>query len=196
VSGWLGIQRFDHETEFGVDLIRNGRAIRVWEKAAFFEYTDELKQTTKDYPIDGVFGRIVGEICINHVPVDFLKQDFQRSSAEWQRAMQYLRGDSSLQPKKDGASQNQSPMFRLYQGYRRVRDIGRKDMYMGFWTADGPRRISRDVEKELYARFRNREPGYFDDTEWWKLVEQADQPPLEEFVQCPACLADNSGLHR
>src|SRR4030095_17166661 len=103
VRGWVGIQRFDDQTAFGVDLIRNGRAIRIDEKAAFFEFTDEFKKTTKDYPIDSPFGRIVGEIHLDHVPVDFLKQDFQRSSEEWQGAIEFLRGSSSLQPTQPGA---------------------------------------------------------------------------------------------
>lgn len=191
VTGWVGIQRFDSETEFGIDLIRNGRAIKVGEKAAFFEFTDEFKHTVKDYPIDGPYGRIVGEIHLNHVPVDFLKQDFQRASPEWQRSITFLRGDSSLQPKKEGAADNNSSIFMLYQGFRRVRDIGKKDMYMGYWTPEGPKRISRDVEREYYAKFLQRLPGFFDDPEWWKLVEHADLKPVEEFIQCPSCLADN-----
>ena len=99
----MGIQRYDDETDYGIDLIRNGRAIRIGEQKAFFEYTDEFKHTTKDYPVDSPYGRIVGEIQLNHVPVDFLKQDFQRSSPEWQRAMSALRGDSSLKPSEPGA---------------------------------------------------------------------------------------------
>src|SRR5947207_14287597 len=100
------IQRLVDSTEFGIDLIRIGRAIRISEKAAFFEYTDEFKKTLKDYPIDSPFGRIVGEVHLNHVPVDFLKQDFQRSSPEWQRASAFLRGESSLQPTQHGAELN------------------------------------------------------------------------------------------
>jgi hypothetical protein len=131
IQGWVGIQRFDDPTRFGIDLIRNGRAIRIAEKPAFFEFVDEFKEAIKDYPIDGPYGRIVGEIHLNHVPVDFLKQDFQRSSPEWQRAMEYLRGCSSLQPTKPGADNNTSPIFKLFQGYRKVRKIGRGHMYMG-----------------------------------------------------------------
>ena len=52
VYGWVGIQRFDHETNFGIDLIRNGRAIRIGEKSAFFSFVDEFKREIKDYPID------------------------------------------------------------------------------------------------------------------------------------------------
>ena len=50
VRGWIGIQRFDDQSFFGVDLIRNGRAIRLAEKAAFFEFTDEFKKNIAGTP--------------------------------------------------------------------------------------------------------------------------------------------------
>ena len=142
-----------------------------------------------DYPIDGPFGRIVGEIHLDYVPVDFLKRDFQRSTPEWQRAMSFIRGDSSLQPTQKGADANQSPMFKLYQGYRSVRIAGTKDMYMGYWdaTKNGPHRISREVEEDFIRRFKNKEPGYFDDAKWWEKVEEADKPPVPELPTCPEC---------
>jgi ribosomal protein L40E len=193
VRGWVGIQRFDDASNFGIDLIRNGRTIRVAEKGAFFDFADELGVTTKDYPIDQPYGRIIGEIHLDHVPVDFQKQDFQRASSEWADAIRLLRGDSSLQPNKPGADTNNSPIFQLYQGYRRVRNVGRRDMYMGQWDpgAERPRRVSRELEQQYHARFLTREPGYFDDTEWWKLVEAADSRPVEELVACPDCGAEN-----
>lgn len=193
VWGWVGIQRFDSDTNYGIDLIRNGRAIRKAEKQAFFEYTDDLGNITKDYPIDSQYGRIVGEIHLDHVPVDFMKTDFQRSSAEWVRAIKYLRGESSLQPKKVGADKNDSPIFRLYQGYRRVRNFGKGDMYMGYWDPQEKKacRISRDTEAEYFKKFQDKIPGYYDDSEWWKLVESADQPPVAELIECPECGAQN-----
>jgi len=192
VRGWVGIQRFDDANDFGIDLIRNGRAIRKFEKDAFFTWTDSRGRQIKDYPIDSPYGRIVGEVHIDHVPTDFLKQDFQRTSPEWIRVISFLRGESSLQPKlaaEAGEPANTSPVYRLYQGYRRVRDIGTRDMYMGFWEpgADRPARISREKEQEMYASFRAREPGFYDDAEWWRLVEQADRKPVEHLVECPNC---------
>lgn len=193
VTGWVGIQRFDSDTEFGVDLIRNGRAIKIGEKSAFFEFVDEFKHTIKDYPIDSQYGRIVGEVHLDYVPVDFLKQDFQRSSVEWQKAMSFLRGNSSLQPTQPGASENASPIFKLFQAYRRVRQFGKGDMYMGYWDADSrsARRISRDIETDYYSKFKQKLPGFYDDAEWWKLVESADQPPVEDLPECPSCGAQN-----
>lgn len=193
VRGWVGIQRFDSDTDYGIDLIRNGRAIRKSEKQAFFEFVDEFGNVTKDYPIDSQYGRIVGEIHIDHVPVDFMKTDFQRNSAEWMRAMSFLRGESSLQPKKPGADQNKSVLFRLYQAYRRVRNFGKGDMYMGVWDAATKKatRISREKEAEYFEKFKQRLPGFYDDSEWWKLVETADQPPVEELIECEECGAQN-----
>ena len=193
IYGWIGIQRFDDETDFGIDLIRNGRAIRIAEKNAFFEFVDELKHVTKDYPIDSQYGRIIGEVSLDFVPVDFLKQDFQRSSDEWQRAMKFLRGESSLQPTKPGADDNDSIVFKLYQGYRRVRNFGKADMYMGYWDSESnsARRISRDVEKEYYEKFKQRIPGFYDDAEWWKRVEEADEKPLVTLIDCPSCGSQN-----
>lgn len=193
VSGWVGIQRFDSDTDFGIDLIRNGRSIKIGEKSAFFEYVDEFKHTIKDYPIDSQYGRIVGEVHLDYVPVDFLKQDFQRSSVEWQKAMTFLRGNSSLQPTQPGASENTSPIYKLFQAYRRVRQFGKGDMYMGYWDADSrsAKRISRDIEADYYSKFKQKLPGFYDDAEWWKLVESADQPPVEELPECPSCGAQN-----
>lgn len=193
VRGWVGIQRFDDMAEYGIDLIRNGRAIRISEKAAFFEFVDEFQKVIKDYPIDSNYGRIVGEVHLNHVPVDFMKQDFQRSSPEWHRAITFLRGESSLQPTQPRADQNDSPIFKLFQGYRKVKTAGKTDMYMGVWdpVKEEPRRISRDVEKEFYEKFKKKEPGYYDDAEWWKKVEEADKKPVKEMPLCPVCGCQN-----
>lgn len=194
IHGWIGIQRFDHATMFGIDLIRNGRAIRPNEKNAFFTYVDEFKREIKDYPIDSQYGRIVGEIHLDFVPVDFLKQDFQRSSDEWHRAMKFIRGESSLQPRQPGAENNNSPLFKLYQGYRRVRVFGTTDMYMGYWDeVEGkPARLTtRAIEEEYYEKFLKREPGYYDDAEWWKLVEEASRPPVKPLAVCPECSSQN-----
>jgi len=193
ITGWIGIQRFDDASLFGIDLIRNGRAIKIGEKRAFFEFTDEFQKEIKDYPIDSPYGRIVGEVHLDFVPVDFLKQDFQRSSEEWMNAISYLRGNSSLQPKQEGADQNESIVFKLYQGYRKVRTAGTTDMYMGYWdkVEGGPKRISRDVEKEYYGKFLAKEPGFFDDAEWWKLVEEASVPPATPMITCPECGTQN-----
>ena len=114
IRGWIGVQRYDDTSDFGIDIIRNGRAIRILEKNAFFTFTDEEGKQITDYPIDGPHGRIVGEVHLDHVPVNFTKGDFDRSTTEWEEAMAFLRGKSSLQPKQPGASENKSPLMNIY----------------------------------------------------------------------------------
>lgn len=190
VHGWVGIQRFDSTSDFGIDLIRNGRAIRVGEKQAFFTYVDEdTKKEDKEYPIDQIYGRIVGEIHLDHVPVDFQKQDFQRTSDEWRRAIDYLRGGSLIPSRWSSTDKNTTYISRLFQGYRKVRNFGRSDMYMGRYSATSGKaeRIDRAVEKEYYERFLAKEPGYYDDEKWWELVETAGIPPVAQLPECPDC---------
>jgi len=198
ISGWVGIQRYLDSSHFGIDLIRNGRAIRILEQDAFFRFQDpETGDPIFDYPIDNREGRIVGEIHLDHVPVDPAKQNFERSSPEWRRVIEFLRGKSSLQPERPGADSNMSPIFKLYQGYRKVRAPGRRSMTMGKWLpgSNEPRALSRLEIEELKLKFDNREPGYFDDAEWWKLVEQAEEKPVEGLRTCPTCHLDSpSGL--
>ena len=192
VYGWLGIQRYLDLSHFGIDLIRNGRAIRTLEKSAFFEFIDENGNPIVDYPIDDRTGRIIGEVHLDHVPVDPAKQDFERSSPEWRRAIEFLRGDSSLQPTKPNADSNKSIIFRLYQGYRKVRTPGKHDLYMGKWQPGADKAVlltSTEVD-ELKKKFDEREPGYFEDIEWWRLVEAADTKPLKGLKKCPECHAD------
>lgn len=188
VHGWIGIQRFDDSDRFGIDLIRNGRAIRVAEKDAFFTFADGL-ESIKEYPVDQQYGRIVGEVHLDHVPVDFQKQDFQRSSEEWDRAIKFLRGGSLLPSKWPDGERNESPVSKLFQGYRKVRNFGKQDLYMGRYDESTGKavRVSRDVEREFYARFVAQEEGYYDDAKWWDAVEGATVSPVMPFQECPSC---------
>ncbi|WP_438303208.1 ATP-binding protein [Streptomyces sp. HUAS TT11] len=190
IRGWVGIQRFDSKDSFGIDLIRNGRCIRTGERAAFFYHTDELSGRSElEYPVDAQYGRIVGEVHLDQVPVDFQKQNFQQATTEWETAMQFLRGGSLLPSKWKDEEINLTPVSRLFQGYRRVRNIGRGDMYMGTFnrTKGKADRISREVEQEYYREFLRKTPGYYDDAKWWELVETANQPPLEQLPECRTC---------
>ncbi|MCK9588637.1 MAG: ATP-binding protein [Terrimicrobiaceae bacterium] len=190
ISGWVGIQRFLDDSNYGIDLIRNGRAIRVLEKEAFFTFKDnEGGNPIVDYPVDDRTGRIVGEVHLNHVPVDPAKQDFERNSPEWTRAVEFLRGKSSFQPRQLGAEQNVSPLFMLFQGYRKVREPGTRSMYPGKWLPgqSKPVRLSKEEIEELYNRFLRGEPGYVDDSKWWEQVLVCDTRPVESLKQCPEC---------
>ena len=195
IRGWVGIQRFDDQNRFGLDFIRNGRAILIDEKEAIFTWTPAATgEKIKEYPVDGIYGRIIGEVHIDHVPTDFLKTDFQRTSPEWAEVIKFLRGESCLLPdtqRENNEPVNDSPIYKLFQGYRRVRTPGRTDLYMGYWdeSKGGSSRIARNEEEELYKKFLNNEGGYGprDDSGWWALVERADIRPTPEMKDCPSC---------
>lgn len=191
VKGWIGVQRYDDKSDFGIDLIRNGRAIRVAEKEAFFTYTNELGQTELEYPIDSHgYGRIVGEIHLDHVPVVYNKENFERATQEWQDAMLHLRGGGLQQKNRPDGEINKSPMGRIFDAYRSTKRFGVEDMYMGVFAEPNPKRISREVEAEFRKKFREGVPGYRDDTEWWKLVEGASIPPITPLNR-HTCGAEN-----
>lgn len=191
VKGWIGVQRFDDKSNFGIDIIRNGRAIRVAEKDAFFTFTDEFGETEKEYPIDQHTGRIVGEVHLDHVPVDYTKQDFERPSREWIEAMNFIRGAALQAKNRPNEERNSSPVGKIFDGYRTCKKGGKETMYMGVWTESGPEKISRDVEAAYYQKFKAHEPGYWDDAKWWELVESASIPPVTPMIYCSQCSAEN-----
>ena len=182
-------------SHYGLDLIRNGRAIRQLEKEPFFTFQDLETggDPIVDYPIDNRDGRIVGEIHLDHVPVDPAKQNFERSSPEWRRAIEFLRGRSSLQPSKPGADNNTSEIYKLYQAYRKVRTPGTRSMTMGKWPpgSNEAKALSKPEIDDLRKKFEDQELGYFDDTEWYRLVEQADRKPVDGLIQCPTCFIES-----
>ena len=187
IKGWVGIQRFDDASMYGIDLIRNGRVIRDSEKDAFFNFRTEDGEDIKDYPIDSQYGRIIGSLEFDHIPVNYLKTDFDRTSIYWQEAIEYLRGKTSLQPKR-AEGENDSVIYRLFQGYRKVRSAGTKELYMGTYNPQKNEsgRISREVEKEFRDRFDRDEIGYGydDDSEWYKKVVEADLRPSIGLKSC------------
>ena len=184
IRGWIGVQRYDDLSHFGIDLVRNGRAIRILEKDAFFTFTNDEGKQIADYPIDGTFGRIVGEVHLDHVPVNFIKSDFDRATSEWNKAMKFLRGNSSLQARQPGAADNESPLMNIYTGYRKVRKFGLGDLYMAeIGENDKLGRISREVERDFLERFRRKEEGYYDDAKWFERVNVS--PPEVDYKDCP-----------
>lgn len=190
VRGWVGIQRFDDPDDYGIDLIRNGRLISRSEKVAFFHWTDPADGINRrEYPVDDQNGRIIGEVHLDHVPVDYNKQHFESISTEWVAAIENLRG-KALRPKSwpDGYT-NKSPIARLNSAYKRIRKFGREDMYMGRWVDGQFKRVTREFEREMRDRFNQGQDGYFDDAEWWKQVELGDSIP-GVHKECPHCVTE------
>lgn len=174
IWGWLGIQRYLDDKEFGVDFLRNGRKILRFDKSVFQwrDPDDPSGQGDTEYPIElpANQGRIVGEIHIDHVPVIYTKDSFDTNDRGWRLAMKTVRGEGPLQPKAaklGGFEQNISPLGRLFSGYRR-NDPGRKYLTPG----DGNARVDNP---DWIKKFRAGDPDYQDDTKWWDRVVKHDE---------------------
>nr|WP_315301344.1 ATP-binding protein [Raoultella terrigena] len=172
VRGWVGIQRFLHDTEFGIDIIRNGRKIELGIKE-LFEWR-EGENSGIEYPTDDQRkrGRFVGEIHLDHCRVSYTKDRFERDDPAWNEMVRIVRGDGPLLPikaKSMGFGTNNSPLYRLFQAFRRTSPQGKN----GLWSRI---LVVRDNERalEMASSFENNEPDYLSDENWWQLVEEQD----------------------
>lgn len=89
----------------------------------------------------GQGGRLIGEIHLDHVPVNYQKNAFEFFDRGWLAAVEYLRGSGPLLPQKAksvGYSPNDSPLGRLFKGYRR-NDAGLRYLVPGDGRGTDPR---------------------------------------------------------
>jgi hypothetical protein len=170
VSGWLGIQRYLHRTDFGIDFLRNGRKILRYDKRLFEwkDPNDPVSSTDVEYPVElGQGGRIVGEIHLDHVPVNYHKDAFEWNDRSWLSAINYLRGPGPLLPRRAqqlGYPENNSPLGRLHRGYRR-NDAGVRCLIPG--DGQGP---IHEKTRAWAEKFYEGEPEFHLDTVWWEAV--------------------------
>jgi hypothetical protein len=176
ISGWLGIQRYSDKADFGIDFLRNGRKILVRD-VSLFSWVDPNEpgaRPTPEYPIEVPYeGRIVGEIHLDHVRVNYQKNAFEYDTPEWKYAVRQLRGDGPLRPKyarQFGYDTNESPIGRLFTGYRR-HDPGLRSLVPG----DGRTAINQKA-RQWAEEFRKGNPEYQDDTYWYEAARQHDEP--------------------
>ena len=179
VHGWIGLQRYLSTSSFGIDFIRNGRKIEIGNKD-LFDWSDE-SGVEREYPIDDPRnrGRFVGEIHLDHCRVTYMKDRFERTDTAWGEMMRIVRGDGPLRPNKAaeaGFGPNESPLYRLYQGFRRSTPHKSGEI-AGQWA-----RIlvvqDNDRAEEMARRFEKGEPAYQPDDEWGKLIEEVDNKLL------------------
>lgn len=77
IRGWVGVQRYLDPTDYGIDVVRNGRKILIRDKSLFrWSDPNDISGTEHiEYPIEPPAneGRIVGEVHIDHAPIDYKK---------------------------------------------------------------------------------------------------------------------------
>lgn len=185
IWGWLGIQRYLHQSDFGIDFIRNGRKILL-NDVSLFEWHDPDEvggRGRTEYPIEipSGYGRIVGEIHVDHVAVNYQKNAFEYDTPDWKRVVQVLRGRGPILPKlareAGYTERNTSPIARLVAGYRR-NDAGLNYLIPG----DGKSPL-HERAREWAQKFRDGDPEYQDDTMWYRAAEQHDKPVLDPQVE-------------
>lgn len=173
IHGWVGIQRYLHKSDYGIDFIRNGRKILVGDKRLFswLDINDPLATPNVEYPIEVGGGRIVGEVHLDHVPVNYQKTAFEWTDKQWIAAQRFIRGDGPFLPKVAaslGHPINDSPLGRLHRGYRR-NDPGRRCLIPG----NGSTAIHNDAY-EWSKKFHEGIPEYQTDEKWWQAAEEHD----------------------
>ncbi len=178
VWGWLGIQRFFHEEDFGIDLVRNGRVIEKHDKSLFY-WKKSDGSMEKEYPIDTTHwgGRIVGELHIDFVPVTNTKDSFKKSNDRWEKIRNTIRGEGPLRPniaRKHNYDPNRSPLGILYKGYRTGSEVGKKRLVPGKVKENGEVEGDNTRPKEWAEKFWEGEEEYQDDSKWWELVVEAE----------------------
>lgn len=176
IHGWVGIQRHLDKREFGIDFLRNGRKILTFDKRVF-DWTnpnDPVAGTDTEYPVEipNGYGRIVGEIHLDHVPVTYSKNAFEYSDRSWRAAMDFLRGEGPLLPRtadRLGYPKNISAIAKLIEGYRR-NDAGRRHLVPG--NGNGP---IHDLTREWARKFWSGDPDYLTDQKWWDAIQSHEQ---------------------
>ena len=178
VSGWIGVQRFFDQRDYGIDLIRNGRVIEDRSKV-FFSWTNpDDGDILEEYPIEQQHwgGRIVGELNIDFVPLaSHQKDSFDRNTPEWQRVFETVHGIGPILPQirnRLGFSDtNESPLARIHAAYRRGNPPGLRWIVPGNAKGEG-----NNIDPQQWAvKFWEGDPDYQADDIWWNAVLQAEE---------------------
>ena len=173
LHGWVGLQRYFGEEDFGIDLIRNGRIIEVQNKDLFIFLGGDRPE--REYPIDDQRnrGRFVGEIHLDHCRVSYTKDRFERDDPAWAEMIVLVRGEGPLQPQKAraaGFGPQEAPLYRLFQAFRRSSPQGKT----GRWSKILAVR-DNDRAFEMAELFYRGEADYQGDERWYALVEEDDR---------------------
>jgi hypothetical protein len=170
LKGWIGIQRYAHPSDFGIDFIRNGRKILMGDKVLFGYENPDTGTFVSEYPVElgsTVGGRIVGELQVDYLIPTYQKNGFDTTDRAWRLTVEAIRGAGPILPKQrkllgyDG--DNESPLGKLVNAYRRT-DPGTKNLAI-------PVSLAREYAKSFFAG----EVEYESDEKWYKVAQEVDR---------------------
>ena len=178
IKGWIGVQRYFDKQHFGIDLLRNGRVIEELDKSLFNWVDPDTNQAELEYPIDTTHwgGRIVGELEIDFVRVSHQKDAFDKFDPQWKEVVERVRGDSPFRPviaQRLNLPRNNSPLGRLFAGYRTGNKAGLANLVPGY--PDGRGRNDSTI-LEWGQRFHDGHLDFQEDDKWYELVKLAEAP--------------------
>lgn len=178
VSGWIGIQRFFDQQDYGIDLIRNGRVIEERSKSFFSWSNPDTGELLAEYPLEQTHwgGRIVGELNVDFVPLaSHQKDSFDKNTPEWKLVQGVVRGEGPIiqvyRQRLGYPDREPSPFARLHQAYRRGQPAGLR------WLVPGDAQ-GRGINKEPQtwaAEFWAGNPDYKTDDRWWAAVVAVEE---------------------
>lgn len=173
LHGWVGLQRYMHEEDFGIDIVRNGRVIEVQNKDLFVWTGGERPE--REYPIDDQRnrGRFIGEVHLDHCRVSYTKDRFERDDTSWAEMVMLIRGEGPLQPQKAralGFEPPDAPLYRLFQAFRRSSPQGKTGRWSRILAVKNNERAT-----EMADLFNKGDPEYQTDDKWYALVEEEDR---------------------
>ena len=186
VKGWLGIQRYFDQQDYGIDLIRNGRVIEERSKV-FFSWTHpDTGEVVPEYPLEQIHwgGRIVGELSIDFVPLASHQKDaFDKQTTEWHLVEKVIRGEGpllvELRKRLGHVGRNGSPLARLHTGYRRGSPPGFRTLVPGDASGKG----INEEPKRWASYFWTGDPEYLSDEKWWDAVRIAEESRKKKGAQ-------------
>ena len=169
IRGWIGIQRYLDKSDFGIDILRQGRKILTRDKSLFnWLSPDGDLNAEVEYPVElgsTQGGRIVGEIHLDHIPVNFRKSDFNQESRDWATMVRVVRGESPIREqiaKSRGYNDpNNSPLARLFKGYRR------NNPGLNYLVPGDGKVALRAKAQDWATRFRRSDPDFMTDLTWY-----------------------------
>jgi hypothetical protein len=184
IKGWVGIQRYNDLEHYGINVIRNGRIIKKLDKSLFTwqdRYNVNNGESIKDYPIDTTTqgGRIVGEIIADFITPTYTKDSFEETDRHWLDTVEVVRGKGPLQPRvgeKLNFSKNQSPLAKLFYGYRKSHPPGLRNLIPGNKTGQGLYTEAKRWADLFYAG----DLEYQTDEKWYEAVLNAEFPEDED----------------
>lgn len=170
IWGWLGIQRYNSKNDFGVSFIRLGRAITVQDKG-LFDWVDEFGSKDTEYPVEIAGGRIVGELHLDHAPVNFRKTDFDRENRAWTSMFEAVHGLAPLKPnraKELGMERPDTPLVLLFDGFRR------DDPGLNYLVPGNGSSAIHERARQWGEEFHKCVPGFETDEKWYAAAKEHD----------------------